>query len=219
MLPVTPSEPRRSNTGMIYVPCPSLHTACSPALELLVKPNCSSNLSPYMCGRWGAKVREMKMTRLDLIVVSICGSRQDVCLNVYLSICPSVSLASWRRVLSQWVETLWLQAAIMGTDLIQQEYRVHWRDLSRPDSIIITTHRLMEKYPLVSVALINGIPDLKTHKAPYKTSQCLMSTIKSSLYLYIFCETNYANVSDMTLRYLFASNFLTSLAHLTRLSQ
>lgn len=169
---------------MIYVPCPSLHTACSPALELLVKPNCSSNLSPYMCRRWGAKVSEMKMTRPDLIVVSICGSRQDVCLNVYLSICPSVSLMSWRRVLCPWVETLWLQAAIMGTDLIQQEYRVHWRDLSGPDSIIITTHSLMEKYPLVSLVLINGIPDLYTSQSSIQnTEHCLVSTIKSSLYL------------------------------------
>ncbi len=67
----------------------------------------------------------MKMTRPDLIVVSICGPRQDVCLNVYLSICPSVSLLSWRHVLCRWVETLWLQSAITGTDLIQQEYRVH----------------------------------------------------------------------------------------------
>lgn len=101
MLAVTPSanpEPSRSNAGMIYVPCPSLHTACSPALELLAKPNYSSNLSPYVCRRWGAKVSEMKMTRPDLIVVSICGSRQDVCLNVHLSICPSVWLLSWRRV-------------------------------------------------------------------------------------------------------------------------
>lgn len=124
MLAVTPSaspEHRRSNTGMIYVPCPSLHTACSPAPELLAKPNYSSNLSPYVCRRRGAKVREMKMTRPDLIVVSICGSRQDVCLNVHLSIRPSVSLLSWRRVLCDWVETLWLQSAIIGTDLIQQE--------------------------------------------------------------------------------------------------
>lgn len=67
----------------------------------------------------------MKMTRPDLIVVSICSPRQDVCLNVYLSICPSVSLLSWRHVLCQWVETLWLQSAIIGTDLIQQEHRVH----------------------------------------------------------------------------------------------
>ncbi len=149
MLAVTPSaspEPHRSNTGMIYAPCLSLHTACSPALELLAKSNCGCNLSPYMCRRWGAKVSEMKMTRPDLIVVSICGPRQDVCLNVYLSICPSVSLLSWRHVLCRWVETLWLQSAITGTDLIQQEYRVHWRDLSRPDSIIITTHSLMEKF-------------------------------------------------------------------------
>lgn len=64
----------------------------------------------------------MKMTRPDLIVVSICGSRQDVCLNVHLSMCPSVSLLSWRRVsLCVWVETLWLQSAIIGADLIQEE--------------------------------------------------------------------------------------------------
>ncbi len=164
MLAVTPSaslEPRRSNTGMIYVPCPSLHATCSPALELLVKPNCTCNLSPYMCRSWGAKVSEMKMTRPDLIVVSICGSRQDVCLNVYLSICPSVLLLSWRRVLCHSVETLWQQSVIMGPDLIQQERRVHWRDLSQPDSITITTHSLMEKFPLVSLVLINGVPDLK----------------------------------------------------------
>lgn len=65
-------------------------------------------------GGEGAKVSEMKMTRPDLIVVSICGLRQDVCLNVYLSICPSVSLLSWRRVFCQWVEALWSQSAIMG---------------------------------------------------------------------------------------------------------
>lgn len=156
MLAVTSSaspEHHRSNTGMIYVRCLSLHT-CSPALELLAKPNGSGNLSPYMCRRWGAKVSEMKMTRPDLIVVSICGSRQDVCLDVYLSICPSVSLLSWRRVLCQWVETLWLQSAIMGTDLIQQEHRVHWRDLYRPDSIIITTRSLMEKFSLVLIVFL-----------------------------------------------------------------
>lgn len=101
MLAVTPSaspEPHRSNAGMIYVPCPSLHTTCSPAPELLATLHSSSNLSPYVRRRWGPKVREMKMTRPDLIVVSICGSRQDVCLNVHLSICPSVSLLSRRRV-------------------------------------------------------------------------------------------------------------------------
>lgn len=67
----------------------------------------------------------MKMTRLYLIVVSICGLRQDVCLNVYLSVCPYVSLLSWRHVLCLRVKTPWLQSAIMGNDLIQQEHRVH----------------------------------------------------------------------------------------------
>lgn len=85
--------PHRSNTGMIYVCCLSLHTACSSALELLVRPNHSCNLSPYMCRRWGLKVSEMKMTRPDLIVASICGSRQDVCLNVYLPVYLSVCLS------------------------------------------------------------------------------------------------------------------------------
>lgn len=74
-----------------------------------------------MCGRWGSEVSEMKMTRLYLIVVSICGLRQDVCLNVYLSVCPYVSLLSWCHVLCLRVKTPWLQSAIMGNDLIQQE--------------------------------------------------------------------------------------------------
>lgn len=71
----------------------------------------------------------MKMTRPDLIVVSICGSRQDVYLDVYLSICPSVSLFSWRHVFCQWVGILWVQSHNQGTDLIQQEQRVYWRFL------------------------------------------------------------------------------------------
>lgn len=104
-------EPHRSNAAMIYVRCLSLHVACSSALERSVQPDRGSNLSPYVCRRCGAKVREMKMTRPDLIVLSICGLRQDVCLNVYWSFCPSVLLLFWRRVLCRPVGALCLHSA------------------------------------------------------------------------------------------------------------
>ena len=115
---------------MIYVPCRSRQNECSAASELLAKPNYSSNLSPHVRRRWGGEGHEMKMTRPDLIVVSICSPRQDVCLNVHLSICPSVSLLSRRRALCEWVRTLWLHTAIIGTGLILRDYR---------DTIINTT--------------------------------------------------------------------------------
>lgn len=99
---------------MIYVPRLSLHTAYSLAVELLVKVNSSSNLSLYV---WEvrAEVREMKMTRPSLIVVSICGLRQDVCLRVSLSVRPCVLLLSWRHVLCQWVETSELALGLLCT--------------------------------------------------------------------------------------------------------
>lgn len=174
MLAVTPSaspQPRRSNTGMIYVPCPGLHSACSPALELLSKANCSSNLSPYMCRSCGAEVREMKMTRPDLIVVSICGSRQDVCLNVYLSICASVSLLSWRRVLCQRVETLWLQSAIMGTDPIQQEYRGFTQEICLGQIASLSQHAAWWKTFLVFSGPHYWCPLFIGHKNIY-TKNC-----------------------------------------------
>lgn len=119
----------KSNIGLIYVGCLSLHSACLSALEPLAKSKRSSNLSQYV---WEvrAEVREMKMTRPYLIVVSICGLRQDVCLSVYLSLRPSVLLRPWRHVSCHWVETPCLQSACTGTDLI--ELRVQRRDLFGP---------------------------------------------------------------------------------------
>lgn len=153
-------------------------------------------------GGEGRRVSAMKMTRPDLIVVSICGSRQDVCLNVYLSVCPSVSLLSWRHALCQLVETLWLQSAIMGTDLIQQEYRVHSRNLSRPDSIIITTHSLMEAFSPVSLVLNNVVPDVSSssQSAVQKPGiYWLFGMINSCLYLYVHAVkyNKYTNVSHL----------------------
>lgn len=57
----------------------------------------------------------MKMTRPSLIVVSICGLRQDVCLRVPLSVRPCVLLMSWRHVLCQWVETVQLALGPLWT--------------------------------------------------------------------------------------------------------
>lgn len=145
MLPVTPSArqgPHRSNTGMIYVRCLSLHTACSSALELLVKPNHSSNLSPYMCRRWGLKVSEMKMTRPDLIVVSICGSRQDVCLNVCLFV--HLSLFSLGAMFSMNGSRSPGCSHTIRALIWSSRSKEFTGDLFEPDSIIITTHNPMK---------------------------------------------------------------------------
>lgn len=74
-----------------------------------------------MCVGGEGEGHEMKMTRPNLNVVSICSLTQDVCLSVYLSLRPSVLLRSWRHVSCHWVETPWLQSAFMGADLIELE--------------------------------------------------------------------------------------------------
>ena len=95
----------RSNTGMIYVSCPpapcALHAALVPAIDFGDQTPVPAVIClPHMCGRRRSKVREMKMTRPDLIVLSICGGfRQDVwarkvCLSVYLSVGTTFRLSN-----------------------------------------------------------------------------------------------------------------------------
>lgn len=213
MLAVTPSassEPHRSNPGMIYVPCPSLHATCSPAPELLAALNSSSNLSPYVRRRWGPKVREMKMTRPDLIVVSICGSRQDVCLNVHLSICPSVSLPSRRRVF-----------VCVGRDAVAavSHYRC-WSDpgggfaeeICPTEMVSLSQHSLMEAIAPVSLLLIYGFADFWS-RSVWNCHQVFPVSPRTCW------RYNKDASSGGTLWHLFAFSFLTSPAHLTRLSQ
>lgn len=108
-------QPAQAPTDQIQVWLMSVVSAFT--LHVCLRWNCWPNPTAVviclcMCGRGGTEVREMKMTRPYLIVVSIRGLGQDVCLSVYLSICPSVLLLSWRHVSCQRVETFWLQSAI-----------------------------------------------------------------------------------------------------------
>lgn len=177
-----------------------------------------------MCRRWGAKgqCNENDQTWLNCCIYLWF---ETGCLSECLSVCLSICLASvlapcfvsvgWRP--SGCSQPLWAliwssrstgftQEICLGQIVSLSQHTAWWKRFLR------------FLWSLIMLFLIYH----QAHKAPYKNLEYwLFGIINSCLYFYVHVVkyNKYTNVSDMTLRHLFASNFLASLAHLTRLSQ